>query len=68
MLSRFWAADARVYMTSECDGFKGGFASKRDEKADVEVEGGIAFVIERGRCVEKNDARWTSTGSISHIS
>ena len=44
-------------MTSACVAFVGGFASNRDEKAEVEVRGGIAFVIESGRCVEKNDAR-----------
>ena len=46
-------------MTSACVAF-GGFVSKRDEKAEGEVLGGIAFVIDRGRCVEKNDAKWTS--------
>ena len=44
-------------MTSACVVFDGAFASKRDEKADDEVDGGIAFVMDRGRCVEKNEAR-----------
>ena len=52
-------------MTSVCVGFGKGFASKRDEKAEVDVGGGIAFVIERGRCVEKNDARCISEVPIS---
>ncbi len=55
-------------MTSECVVFDGGFASKRDEKLEVDVDGGIAFVMDKGRCVEKNDAKCTSTDSLSRMS
>lgn len=47
-------------MTSDCAEFEGGFASKTEEKAAMDVGGGMAFVIESGLCVEKNDARCTS--------
>lgn len=47
-------------MTSDWVGFEGGFASKTEEKAAMDMGGGMAFVIESGLCVEKNDARCTS--------
>lgn len=47
-------------MMSDCVEFEGDFASKTEEKAAMDVGGGMAFEIESGLYVEKNDARCTS--------
>ena len=52
-----------VYITSDGSRLRGCLASKMDEKADAEVSGGIALVMERGRWVEKNEAKRRSGDS-----